>query len=1092
MLFFETLKKIDEFTYETKEPKKYNFLQDLFHLNDSTIKLLKMQKPKFGYDGFGEFLFYRTYSRIKPDGYNEDWADCVIRVVNGVMNIRKNWYVKNNIEWNEIKYQRFAKDFALSMFNMEWLPPGRGLWSMGTDYISDTGGIALYNCAFVSINDLPKDMHWTMDLLMNGVGVGFGISRTNQKLFMPTSQKIKVIIGDTREAWCDSVRILLESFCCESHPEVEFDYSQIRKAGLPIKRFGGISSGPEPLIKLHEKIRKFCMMANHDNTYSESMLKADIANCIGCCVVAGNVRRSAMIAIGSIDDQDFLNLKDYDHHKFAYRAEHGWMSNNTVRLEKDEDFQKLGEISRRLVKKGEPGYLNLLNVKKYGRVGKEDGMKQDNAVGLNPCFSGDTLVAVADGRESVSFEELVKENKDIPVYCLNDRNKVVIRMMRNPRKTGYKQKLLKITLDDGSIIRSTENHKFKIRNGEFIEAKDLKYGDSLEIMTKFIATMKDVIGGNGSNSDYWWVNNGLRNNIAEHRLIAKEFLGNIDCKVVHHKDNNSLNNCIENLEIMDKSVHDNLHKEKMEMFNNPMCQEHSKEWWKKYHNNMSKSTSGLKNGNSNNITNEEIRNICLEQTEEIGRKLSKKEWLIICKNKNIPTYFAEFRKKELGTISSLLKWCAEERGFDSNVRVNELGVTYNHKVVNVEFDSFQDIYNGTVDEFHNYYVGGFESKTRDNKKKLVFVNVKNCGEIPLSSYGVCNLAETFPTRCDNVEIWLNACKHATFYCSTITLLPTHRPETNALINSDRRIGVGLVDFTGWIHNHGVCNVTKWLREGYKIVKQTNEELAKESGTPASLRLTTVKPGGTVPKLAGVTSGISYPSFKYTLRRVRVQKNSPMEFFLKMHEVPFEDDFYSDNTTVFEFPIKQGPAKVSSEVSLWEQAMNLVLVQREWSDNAVSNTLNFKPEWELIKSELCKDVDELFKVITEYSNEFGFDSILDNVNVLDSSTHFSFDNNYKISVDASEEEIIIQLYKFNPKNEEDQIEAVLSSIAPLTKSVTMLPHTSKGVYKQMPEEEITEDQYIQRKSSIKKFDWSKFKNSRAVGEVYCDGDKCSIL
>lgn len=749
MYYFETCNHIGDNAFVTKPPVKTKFVKERFKLEDKTIDLLRALKPNFGYDGFGEFLFYRTYSRVKDNNQNENWADCIIRVAEGIMSIRKDWYIKNNINWNENVWQDFAKHLTFSMFNMHWLPPGRGLWSMGTDYVFDTGGMSLYNCGYVTLIDLPNSLHWMMDALMNGVGVGFGINVSNPIVFVPNENRmIKIVIDDSREGWCDSLKILLESYTCPNHPMVEFDYSLVRPAGLPIKRFGGISSGPLPLIDLHKNIRIFFNRYMNASGYSTTMLKADLANCIGCCVVAGNVRRSAEIAIGSINDNDFINLKNYENEKFAYREEYGWMSNNTVKLETHEDFERLDEVAKLVLARGEPGYLNLMNVKQYGRVGKDDKVQQDNAVGLNPC-----------------------------------------------------------------------------------------------------------------------------------------------------------------------------------------------------------------------------------------------------------------------------------------------------------------------------------------------------GEIPLESYELCNLAETAPTRCRTINEWYEALRYATFYCSTVTLLPTHRQETNTVMFKNRRIGVGLLDIVGWKHNNGVCKITKWMREGYKIVDKTNKELAAEAGVRESIRKTTVKPGGTVPKLTGKTSGIGYPNFKIMKRRVRVQMNSPIHKFLVAHKVPHEKDLYSANTEVFEFAVKSDCPKEAKDASIWEQAMNIVLIQREWADNAVSNTINFKPRWVLIR-EITKEspeIKEIMNLIEEEVTEFG---VKEPENYYGFWETYSDDCQYKMSADIDDRRIIIKIYEFNNKNEEDEIESVLSSIAPLTKSISMLPHTSKGVYKQMPEEEMTEEEYQEWKKTVVPFDWSKLSKYQAIGEKFCDGDRCS--
>ena len=101
-----------------------------FKLNYSTRDEIFKSIPRFGFNGLGEVVFRRTYSRD-----NESWGDVVTRVIEGVMSIRKEHFYRNNLEWNDNKWQSLARDMALSMFEMEWLPPGRGLWMMGTDFI---------------------------------------------------------------------------------------------------------------------------------------------------------------------------------------------------------------------------------------------------------------------------------------------------------------------------------------------------------------------------------------------------------------------------------------------------------------------------------------------------------------------------------------------------------------------------------------------------------------------------------------------------------------------------------------------------------------------------------------------------------------------------------------------------------------------------------------------------------------------------------------------------------------------------------------------------------------------------------------------
>ncbi len=711
-----------------------------YEVPQSVQDKLRSLTPKFGYNGFGEILFYRTYSRKTKEGKQETWADLVIRVTSGCFSIRKDFYIKNNIPWDEEYWNNYAADFALSMFHMQWLPPGRGCWAMGTDFVYERGAMSLYNCAYTDLRSgihFTEDAGWLMDSLMNGVGVGFAPLATGFNKYNPKG-KYDFIIPDTREGWVDSVKALLRAYMVPNQKLPVMVYDRVRPAGFPIKGFGGIASGPEPLKRLHEEL-----IAQFDTKTEEIIFKTNVANLIGCCVVAGNVRRSAEIACGSVRDKLFLDLKNYK--RFPEREAFGWMSNNSCILENEKDFDQLGEIARRVLVNGEPGAINKKNLP-FARIGKSmKGLRFDHAIGFNPC-----------------------------------------------------------------------------------------------------------------------------------------------------------------------------------------------------------------------------------------------------------------------------------------------------------------------------------------------------GEIPLEHREVCNLAETFPTVCETEDDWYKSCGHAAFYCSTVSLLPTHQPETNKVVGRNRRIGVGIVDFTGWKHVHGVHKVTRFLRNGYNVVRETNRWANGEAGVPEAIRVTTVKPGGTIPKLPGRTSGLGHPTFHHTIRRVRVQENSPIDRCLRDANVPFEKDYYSQNTIVFEYPILQGPAKPAEEVTLWEQASNLVLLQREWSDNAVSNTLYFKPKWRLAQVLNSRDVyceRELQLMIGTARLE----TILKNL-----TDFYEIENHLRVEFEYHDDgSFDAKVYDFDPKHEENDVEPVLSSIIPIVKSVSLLPHTAQGVYKQMPEEGISKSEYESRLAQLKPIDWSKFSGSDGEDERYCTGDACEL-
>jgi ribonucleoside-triphosphate reductase len=350
-----------------------------FRLPSEFVDQYRDKKPSFGFNGLGEFVFRRTYSR---DG--EDWVDVCERVINGMYSIQKEHADRNGVNWNDEKANRSAESAFDSMFQMKWTPPGRGLWMMGTEFIHDRHQYeALNNCAFISslnLNDRGGDFfRWVMEMSMLGVGVGFDTrGASTVEINQPTGRSVYTI-PDSREGWAQSVSALFDSYLNGGH-RLSFDYSKIRPAGSPISGFGGVASGPEPLRQLHESMGAVLEKRIGQKITSRDIV--DICNLIGKCVIAGNVRRSAEIAIGEASDNEFLNLKNYDLN--PERADYGWVSNNTVLAVPGEtDYTRIAEG---IWRNGEPGVMWLDNVQLYGRMNGSVGERADNATGGNPCL----------------------------------------------------------------------------------------------------------------------------------------------------------------------------------------------------------------------------------------------------------------------------------------------------------------------------------------------------------------------------------------------------------------------------------------------------------------------------------------------------------------------------------------------------------------------------------------------------------------------------------------------------------------------------------------------------------------------------------
>lgn len=1331
--------------------KRTPFVLHRFELAPDVREAVRRLTPRFGFDGFGEATYFRTYSRPMPDGGQEQWADTVLRVIDGVFSIRKDWYIRHGLAWDEGRWQDTAGGMALAMFEMNWLPPGRGLFAMGTDYVYERGSMALYNCAYaeVGVGSFPKDFGWIMDALMCvtaetwvltslgprqvkdlidrpfvamvggepyfsktgffqtgerevieveaqgytlratsnhpvmtergwvevgklkegdelhlgnldglkswdgtgtedegfilghligdghvsvrgaaafesyepdeeakvtrqllagavlslpgradragwywsagkgcwrmadqqagalaarygirrghktitpemekassafciglirgcfdtdgcalatshdrrvvlkwvdrsalkavqrmllrlgikstikhdveeadieiqgnpchrkdqyslyltgvdrarfakligfsntkkqaraldqirepyntkrtvkvtsitpcsgtapvfdvkvegahafdanglmahncGVGVGFEAVQKPYDLAWPQGERALYVVPDTREGWVESVELLLKSYRDSSNP-VDFDYSEIRGYGAPLKGLGGVSAGSEPLRRLHEHIRETCARYLHHD-FGATRWVADVANGIGACVVMGNIRRSAQIAIGSINDQEFLDLKNYEKH--PERAAWGWLSNNSVRLEQDADFEKMPEIASLIRKNGEPGFFNLQSTQKFARFGRE---VPDKARGLNPCQTAWAPLLTPNG-----IRQLGDLGIGDVVWSGSEWTKIT-----NKVCTGKKEVFAYRTR--AGTFFGTENHRV-IQHGKRVEAGeaeaiDISWLNPEEVRRSEIQSA-DVIDGMllgdgtvhkasnnlvaliiGEDDQDYFKDEGIKSHLVEHRPGIKEGYWTVS------------GHSITAAEL-------------------PLT--YNREVPERFHYGTSEKVCGFLRGlytangsvvgkpNVTRVTLKASSFTVVEAVQEMLSSIGIRSYYTV--NKAHPVQFAnglyECKEsydvnitKDKGLFAELIGFV---QGYKNarlaeslSVKIRDHPGKTTYEIVTKESLGVEEVFDITVAaEAHTYWTGG--------------LLVSNCGEITLESGEVCNLSECFPTRCATDLQLTNAFKFATLYSSTVTLLPTHQPATNQVVARNRRIGVSVSGVAEWLDLIGAARMTKILRAGYKTVKLFNEELATEAGIPASIRVSTVKPSGSISLLAGVSPGLHFPTFKHAIRRMRVAKGSAIALALDRAGYPNEPDKAEvHNTLVFEFPIDQGHARKATDVPVWEQAAHLATMQREWSDNAVSVTLYF-----------------------------------------------------------------------DPATEGDQLEQLLAQIAPTVKSVSALPHTPEGVYEQAPYSEITKEEYLRRKAAVKPIDWTKFRGD-GQDEKYCSNDTCEVV
>ena len=338
-----------------------------FRLSDTFVDPYKLQEVPWG--PLGYVTFKRTYARRLHEFDPE-----------GMFNMQKQHVFMLGLEWNDAKAQRTAKDAYDRLFNLKWTPPGRGLWMMGTKFVEERTAAGLFNCAFRSTRDLATKggylFAWMMDALMVGIGVGFDTEGAGTiNIQEPQYTNDTLVIDDSREGWVDSVHTLLDGFFSGAKVP-KFDYSAIRPEGALIHGFGGTSSGAGPLIELHESLS--ALFSEKSGELISSVDIVDTENLIGRCVVSGNVRRSAALAMGRYDDKRYLEMKN-DSEKLMH---HRWGSNNSFNAVVGMDYTWHAAQSQ---KNGEPGYIWLNNARTRGRFKDGERLDDINVAGFNPC-----------------------------------------------------------------------------------------------------------------------------------------------------------------------------------------------------------------------------------------------------------------------------------------------------------------------------------------------------------------------------------------------------------------------------------------------------------------------------------------------------------------------------------------------------------------------------------------------------------------------------------------------------------------------------------------------------------------------------------
>lgn len=433
----------------------------------------------------GLLTYKRTYARrLVEDDINsrtENFPDTVERVIGSARDQLKVGFTKEE----EDRLRNY-------LLGLKGSVAGRFWWQMGTDTVNRLGLASLQNCAFTTVDDPVRPFTWAMDMLMLGSGVGYNIQKENVDKLPKVNKNFKspirkdtndadFIVPDSREGWVQLLAKTLKAAflsdkLVEGSRSFSFSTSCIRGKGAAIKGFGGTASGPEDLCWGINEISK--ILEKRAGRKIRPIDALDIMNIIGAVVVAGNVRRSAQIAIGDHDDIEYLLAKRWDLGNIpSWRA----MSNNSIVCHDTTDLHQY--FWDGYEGKGEPyGLINLELSRKTGRIDPTGIQYPDPDVkGYNPCLTGDTIVKTTMGDMRLdSLCDSYKEGKAIDVLSYNIETKAIeAKPVIFGDKTRENAEVIEIETEDGKFIKLTPDHKVFTENRGYVEAKDLTGDDVL-------------------------------------------------------------------------------------------------------------------------------------------------------------------------------------------------------------------------------------------------------------------------------------------------------------------------------------------------------------------------------------------------------------------------------------------------------------------------------------------------------------------------------------------------------------------------------------------------------------------------------------
>lgn len=359
------------------------------------LKKLVKESKKYFRNPLSEFVYYRSYSRwIDEEGRRETWIETVERYMK---------FMRENLD-DALSSDEYA-EIKEAVLKQEVMPSMRLMWSAGR--AAGATNVSAYNCSYIAPTKI-EDFAEVMYVSMCGAGVGFSVeSQTAQQLPQikkQTGEKLPAhVVLDSKEGWCNALTLGLKTWF--SGKDIDFDFSRLRPEGARLKTMGGRSSGPEPLRDLMDFSRRK-ILAKQGRRLSNLDVH-DIICKIGDIVVSGGVRRSALISLSDLDDQE---MRDAKKGQFYVKEPQRMLANNSaIYHEKPSATQFLEEwLSLAKSGTGERGIFNRGGLKYQVPSRRWKILKDDEPTwGTNPC--GEIILR---SKEFCNLTEVVARSED--------------------------------------------------------------------------------------------------------------------------------------------------------------------------------------------------------------------------------------------------------------------------------------------------------------------------------------------------------------------------------------------------------------------------------------------------------------------------------------------------------------------------------------------------------------------------------------------------------------------------------------------------------------------------------------------------------